>query len=69
MTEQPQDPSSPGSFDTAPLGTQPSAGSSGVDFGPASGGGQSLSQRPEVVIAATFVGGFILASILKRLAR
>jgi hypothetical protein len=68
VTEQPPDPSSSGGFSNPPLGTQPTAASSAVDFAPVSRG-QSLSQRPEIVIAATFVGGFILASILKRLAR
>jgi hypothetical protein len=38
-----------------------------VNFAPA-GSGQSLTGRPEVKIAATFVGGVIAATILKRLA-
>lgn len=49
-------------------GTQPTAASVGVDY--SSGGSKKdVSNRPEVVIAATFVGGLVLATILKRLAR
>jgi hypothetical protein len=50
------------------LGAQPVAGSSDVHYPPAASG-QSLTERPEVKIAATFAGGLIAATILKRLAR
>jgi hypothetical protein len=49
-------------------GAQPVAGSSDVHYPPAASG-QSLTERPEVKIAATFAGGLIAATILKRLAR
>jgi hypothetical protein len=68
VTEQPQDLSSTPGTGAPPLGAQPTAGSRPVDYTSAVQG-QSLTQRPEVLIAATFVGGFILASILKRLAK
>ncbi|HWD63787.1 MAG TPA: hypothetical protein VG405_01310 [Solirubrobacteraceae bacterium] len=50
------------------VGAQPTAASSGVDFAPA-GSSPGLAERPEVRIAATFAGGVIAATILKRLAR
>jgi hypothetical protein len=33
------------------------------------GSGASMSDRPEVPVAAAFAGGFVLALILRRLAR
>jgi hypothetical protein len=37
---------------------------------PASGGsGSIVTDRPEIIIAAAFVGGFLLATLIKRLAR
>lgn len=65
MTEQPQDLSSTAS---TRLGAQPAASSAGVDYTPASQG-ESLIERPEVRVAATFVGGLLAASILKRFAK
>lgn len=49
-------------------GAQPVAGSSDVHYPPVASG-QSLTERPEVKVAATFAGGLIAATILKRLAR
>ena len=66
MTEQspPEPPLSPAS--ELPLGAQPTAAPSGVDSSPT---GESVTERPEVKIAATFAGGLIAATILKRFAR
>jgi hypothetical protein len=48
-------------------GAQPAAASSGVDYPPVASG-TGLADRPEVKIGATFAGGLVLATILKRLA-
>ena len=69
----PVPPASVPPFDPPPVGTsgyssQPTSASSGVDYSPA-GSSQSLTDRPEVLIAGTFVGGLLVAAILKRLAR
>ncbi len=37
--------------------------------GPADGPSSSVADRPEIVAGAAFAGGFVLAMILKRLAR
>ncbi len=39
------------------------------EFGPAGAGSAAASERPEIPIAAAFAGGFVLAMILKRLAK
>jgi hypothetical protein len=49
-------------------GAQPAAASTGVDYESA-GSGQGMTERPEAKIAATFAGGLVVATILKRLAR
>ena len=69
MTEQPpsEPPLGPAGEPTL-VGAQPTAASSGVEF-PSPGSSQGLAERPEVKIAATFAGGLIAATILKRLAR
>ena len=49
-------------------GAQPTASSAGTESASGSAG-PGVSQRPEVAVAGTFVGGLVLATILKRLAR
>jgi hypothetical protein len=68
VTEQPlsEPPRSPAS--EPPLGAQPAAASTGVDY-QTGASTQSLTDRPEAKIAGTFVAGLIAATILKRLAR
>jgi hypothetical protein len=66
-------PSSVPPFDPSPtgdpgLGSQPAAASHGVDYGPSTTS-PSLTERPEVLVAGTFVGGLLAATILKRLVR
>lgn len=68
MTEQPPDLGSTAGTGTPPTGAQPTAASRSVDYTSAARG-QSFTERPEVLVAATFLGGLVLASILKRLAR
>jgi hypothetical protein len=40
-----------------------------LEFGPAGAGSAAANERPEIPIAAAFGGGFVLAMILKRLAK
>ncbi len=63
---------------TEPLSAQPPPAPSGPPpapprpgFGASDGasGAVTVNERPEVPIAAAFAGGFVLAMILKRLAR
>lgn len=68
MTEQPPPEYPPTQAGEAPVGAQPTAASSGVNY-PSAGPSQSLTARAEVKIAATFVGGLLAATILKRLGR
>jgi hypothetical protein len=67
VTEQspPEPPLSPAS---ALPGAQPAAATSGAEF-QSTGSGDGLTERPEVKVAATFAGGLIVATILKRFAR
>jgi hypothetical protein len=59
------------SFDTVPdESSQPVTASAGASW-PSDSGSQSsgaASERPEVLVGAAFVGGLVLATILKRLA-
>lgn len=64
----PPDPSTP-PLTGPPLGPQPPTASSGVDYPPAAPAQTLFRQRPELLVAATFVGGLLAATILKRLAR
>jgi hypothetical protein len=58
---------------TEQLDSQASAASNGQQFVPAPGvvfsSGSDSTDRPEVPVAAAFAGGFLLAMILRRLAR
>jgi hypothetical protein len=55
----------------APDGGAQSAASDGGAQSTASGGGaqSAVSDRPEIAVGGAFAGGFLLAMILKRLAR
>jgi hypothetical protein len=68
VSDQPQDPSSVESPGSPLYEGRPAVAATPSDDGPAIRA-QGLSRRPEVLIGATFAGGFILAAILKRLAR
>lgn len=64
----PPEPSTP-PVTEPPLGAQPASASSAVDYPPAARAQSLFRQRPELLVAATFVGGLLAATILKRLAR
>jgi hypothetical protein len=51
---------------TEPQGWRPAQD---ADHGPGGGALASAGDRPELAVGAAFAGGFVLALILKRLAR
>jgi hypothetical protein len=57
------------SFETAPGdGAQPVSASAGAPPAASGGQGSPVDDHPELLVGAAFVGGLLLASILKRLA-
>ena len=63
MTENGLAPAAAGVDGQQPVAAQPVAQEVAV------AGGAQAADRPEVPVAAAFAGGFVLAMILKRLAR
>ncbi|HTX31302.1 MAG TPA: hypothetical protein VMD09_07945 [Solirubrobacteraceae bacterium] len=58
-----------GSFETVPTDAgQPVAGSAAAPPAASAGQGNPVDEHPEILVGAAFVGGLLLASILKRLA-
>jgi hypothetical protein len=56
------------SFPTESAGAQPVTASAGAPPNFADQAGGAAAEHPEVLVGAAFAGGFLLATILKRLA-